>query len=184
MASAYIIIPGLHNSDAQHWQSRWEREFKGFYRVKQKNWDKPVCADWVAELQNAVAKHKSKDIYLVAHSLGCLTAVHWAQRFKKSIKGALLVAPPNANSHLLQGSASGFSPVPLQRLPFDSILVASSNDPYCSVYTSYHYAQAWGSRFVNLGYRGHINASSELGLWPEGLELLDTFVYKDQLITI
>ena len=184
MSSAYIIIPGLHNSDSLHWQSRWESEFKDFYRVKQRNWSRPVRSEWVDQLQKTVSKHSNKDIYLIAHSLGCLTVVHWAQLYKKNIKGALLVAPPNVRSPLLAGTISGFDPLPLQRLPFESVLVASSNDIFCSIEKAYNYANAWGSRLVNLGNRGHVNSSSELGLWPEGLELLDAFVYKNQLIVI
>jgi hypothetical protein len=30
----------------------------------------------------------------------------------------------------------------------------------------------WGSRFVDLGERGHINAESGLGDWPEGHAML------------
>ncbi|OYU42993.1 MAG: alpha/beta hydrolase, partial [Burkholderiales bacterium PBB4] len=35
------------------------------------------------------------------------------------------------------------------------------------------FAHSWGSRFVNYGARGHINADSGLGDWPEGLQFLE-----------
>jgi predicted alpha/beta hydrolase family esterase len=34
-------------------------------------------------------------------------------------------------------------------------------------------AKAWGSELIDLGERGHINAQSGLGDWPQGLALLN-----------
>ncbi|MDQ3129836.1 MAG: alpha/beta hydrolase [Acidobacteriota bacterium] len=34
------------------------------------------------------------------------------------------------------------------------------------------FADAWGSEFVNVGAKDHINASAGFGDWNEGLELL------------
>jgi predicted alpha/beta hydrolase family esterase len=68
--------------------------------------------------------------------------------------------------------AFGFSPVPLRPLAFPSTLVASPDDPYGSPEYARRCAAAWGSRFVEIAPCGHINASSGLGDWKEGLELL------------
>ena len=65
-----------------------------------------------------------------------------------------------------------FAPVPYQRLPFPSIVVASSNDPYCPVRLAGAYARAWGSEFLRLNDAGHINVESGHGEWPLGLALL------------
>ena len=54
------------------------------------------------------------------------------------------------------------------------MLVGSQDDPYCGFDRAQHLAQAWGAHFVDLGARGHINAESGLGDWPEGRALLDT----------
>ena len=67
-----------------------------------------------------------------------------------------------------------FAPVPYQRLPYRSILVASANDPYCPVRTAGAYARAWGSEFVRLNDAGHINVDSGHGHWPLGLALLQS----------
>ena len=61
--------------------------------------------------------------------------------------------------------------MPLNRLPFPSIVVASSNDPHVTLDRAHQFAAAWGSRFVNIGVAGHI--SDTVGPWPEGLGLLD-----------
>jgi predicted alpha/beta hydrolase family esterase len=62
--------------------------------------------------------------------------------------------------------------MPLYKLPFPSITVASSNDEYVSIERAQQFAHAWRSWLVNIGDHGHINSSSNLGLWPEGMELL------------
>ncbi|PLZ00341.1 hypothetical protein CY652_21490 [Burkholderia sp. WAC0059] len=88
------------------------------------------------------------------------------------VVGALLVAVPDPDGPQFPRTASGFEPIPLEPLPFPGLVVASSDDPYGSVPFSQRCAEAWGSRWVGLGARGHINAQSGLGDWPEGLEWL------------
>ena len=68
----------------------------------------------------------------------------------------------------------GFAPMPLQALPFPSIVVASEDDPYVSMARARQFAEAWGSRIENIGPAGHINAESGLGNWPDGLALLES----------
>jgi predicted alpha/beta hydrolase family esterase len=65
--------------------------------------------------------------------------------------------------------------MPLQKLPFPSIVVASSNDEHVSLERARAFAQAWGSRFVEIGAAGHINADSGYGEWPEGEKMLTEF---------
>ncbi len=66
-------------------------------------------------------------------------------------------------------------PMPLSILPFKTIVVASDNDPYVSFERAEYFANAWGSRFINIGSCGHINADSELSSWQFGKELLREF---------
>ena len=62
--------------------------------------------------------------------------------------------------------------MPLMRLPFACIVVASDDDPYIAPGLAQAYAAAWNSRFVLLTGAGHINAQSGFGAWPEGYRLL------------
>jgi len=64
----------------------------------------------------------------------------------------------------------------MQTLPFKSILLGSRNDPYCSFERARTFAGAWGSEFIDYGHRGHINAESGLGDWPEGQAWLQALV--------
>ena len=73
---------------------------------------------------------------LVAHSAGVMIVVHWAQQHRRPIQGALLATPPDFESPLPAGyptqetlRENGWLPTPRTRLPFPSIVAASTNDP-------------------------------------------------------
>ena len=55
-------------------------------------------------------------------------------------------------------------------------MVASSDDPWCTLDQAHSLAVDWGSHFVDLGAQGHLNAASGIGWWPEGQELLDRVI--------
>ena len=168
-----LILPGTGDSDPEHWQSLWQQS-PSFVRVQQRDWNHPVCSEWVDVLEKSVAQTGER-VVLVAHSLGCLLVAHWAEQTRLKIKGALLVVPPSPISALsadiFATAVSGFLPVPMQPLNFPSIVVASSNDPYSNLDFTQSCADAWGSRFINAGAVGHINTSSDLGEWREGFVL-------------
>jgi uncharacterized protein len=171
MNSTVLILPGIGNSGPEHWQSLWEQANPSFMRVQQRDWDHPVCSEWLDVLEQTVACVGGNAV-LVAHSLACLLVAHWAAKTLLRIQGALLVAVPNPDGPNFPTEAVGFSPLPLKSLPFPSIVVASANDPYGSVEFSRSVTSAWGSRFVNIGPAGHINSESGLGEWNEGFVLL------------
>jgi uncharacterized protein len=173
MQHRILIVPGIYNSGPEHWQSLWEAKYPHFQRVMQRDWDHPVCDEWVAALEQAVADAGPQAI-IVAHSMGCLTVAHWAASTQLPVAGALLVSVPDPTGPNFPAEAVGFAPVPLTSMPFKSIVVASSDDPYGSFDYMQRCASAWGSRFVPIGAKGHINASSGLGDWPEGYALLET----------
>jgi len=166
-----LIVPGIGNSGPEHWQSLWQSEDQSALRVQQRDWDHPVCTQWCAALDDSIAR-AGHDVIIAAHSLGCLTVAHWAMTTSKAISGALLVAPPDPDGPSFPVEVSGFAPVPSLKLKFPTILVASADDPYGSLEFAKHCADSWGSRFVNVGPAGHINASSGLGRWEQGRRLL------------
>jgi len=67
-------------------------------------------------------------------------------------------------------------PIPRAPLPFPSVLIASSNDPYCQHERAGEFALSWGSAFIDAGEAGHINIESGHGPWPEGLMRLGWFL--------
>ena len=172
-----LILPGWQNSGPDHWQSRWET-LHGDQRVQQHNWMQPLRGDWMAQLEEAVLDAPPGPIVLAAHSLGCLLTAAWAQHSRNTdrVVGALLVAPGDAEREELRAALKSWSPIVLQRLPFASTLLGSQDDPYCSFARAQYFANAWGSAFVDCGNKGHINAESGLGEWPEGRALLNRFL--------
>ena len=173
----FLTIPGLGSSGSAHWQSLWEKQNpEKFHRVEQINWDLPVCQHWIEKLDEEVRK-LCKPTYLIAHSLGCLTVVHWANKYtSEMVKGAFLVAPPDVENSRRLSFIEGFSPIPMIKLPFKSILIASITDQYASIERANELANAWESEFINIGNKGHINATSNLGNWEEGQYLLKNFI--------
>ncbi|MES2496996.1 MAG: alpha/beta hydrolase [Pseudomonadota bacterium] len=92
------------------------------------------------------------------------------------IRGALLVAPPDVDAADAHPLVRRFAPAPVALLPFPSILVASRNDRYATFDRLETLARAWGSRFVDVGQAGHINAKSGLGDWADGEVLLEELI--------
>ncbi|MEQ8826029.1 MAG: alpha/beta hydrolase [Filomicrobium sp.] len=173
-----LIIPGWSGSEEDHWQSRWERSLKTARRVEQENWYEPDLAAWTKRIAAGV-QEAEKPVVLVAHSLGVVTAVHAvADMDTAKVAGAFFVAPADVDNAekwpVTRGydacqTITGFSPIPVSRLPFPSAVVASVSDPYCSFARAKELAEAWGSQVIEAGDVGHLNVNSGHGPWPEGL---------------
>ncbi len=171
--SKILILPGLGNSGAGHWQTLWEKQFD-LIRVNQNDWETPVREDWVERLETTIKDLNSADIILVGHSLACSLIGFWAMRTNLKIKGALLVAPSDTEAPSYPPGTTGFTPMPTGKLPFPSITVASTNDFYVTIERAKYFASMWGSELVVVGEAGHINVSAGFGEWSEGLEYLST----------
>ncbi len=115
-----------------------------------------------------------RPIVLVAHSLGCHLVASWSalSRHTAKVRAALLVAPPDTERDDLAPQLFGWRPISRTRLPFQALLLASSDDPFCDLPRAQEMTTDWGCRFQCAGPRGHLNAQSGLGDWPEGLALI------------
>lgn len=170
--SNVLILPGWQSSGPGHWQTLWEQRF-GYQRVQQHDWMQPLRGDWITRLEDELLS-RDEPVVLVAHSLGCILTAAWASvsRNTDRVKGALLVAPGDAERPELHGALHSWRPIPMQKLPFPSVLVGSQTDPFCSLARARAMAYSWGSQFIDYGDAGHINADSGLASWPEGHVLL------------
>jgi uncharacterized protein len=180
-----LIVPGWSGSSDDHWQTRWERTLKTARRVEQDNWLAPDAEAWVGRIiENAV--QSSRPVVVVAHSLGVAAVAHLAKRIPKGfLSGAFLVAPadvdhagnwPVTEGLTFDAANSGFAPLPRDPLPFPSVLVASSTDPYCSMDRATALAGDWGATLVDAGDAGHINTASGFGPWPDGVLRFGAFL--------
>lgn len=173
MATKILILPGLGGSGEKHWQSFWSRELDHTLRLEQDNWEEPELGKWLERLNEFLLKTEGP-LILAAHSLSVSLVAHWAGKYHHPhIKGALLVAPADVDSpeHTPE-VIRNFAPMPAKKLPFPSIVVASEDDPFVSVDRARYFAAQWGSEFINIGPKGHINSDSNLGIWEEGQEIL------------
>lgn len=164
-----LIVPGLHDSGAGHWQSHWQELYPSFERVEQRHWDIPDLDAWSGQI-GQVLRRSARPAVIVAHSFGCLATVHRAMAGAPNLYGALLVAPADpAKVGINDASVQG-------RLPFPSTLIASEDDPWMEPRRSAFWAGQWGCEFIAAGALGHINADSGLGDWLFGLAQLQRLV--------
>jgi predicted alpha/beta hydrolase family esterase len=171
-----IIVPGLGNSEAEHWQSRWEAKLSNASRIIHPDFGKPLRALWVNAIVEAV-DNATRPVVLVAHSIGVSAIAHAAPLLGSAVAGAFLVAMSDWNRpEVLPGLAHDFAPLPREPLPFPSIMVASRNDPYCDFEVAGDYANCWGSLLVDARGNGHINVESGHGPWPEGTMIFAKFM--------
>ncbi len=172
-----LIVPGLGDSEPDHWQSRWLRTLPGAEKVAQRDWHSPRAEDWVRQLDVAVMS-RPDPVVLIAHSLACSAVVAWAGRSGGGagrVRGAMLVAPADVDAPTLPAGPTGFGPMPLAALPFPALVVSGRDDDFVSIERAQFFAKCWGARFVDAGPAGHLNLAAGFGPWPAGEALLDEF---------
>jgi predicted alpha/beta hydrolase family esterase len=170
-----VFVPGYGNSINGHWQEIWYKEFKDSYWVEQNDWGKPNCVDWVETL-NSLIQSIVGPILLVTHSLGGSTVVEWSKKHTANILGVFMVAVPDVQSINVPDAISGYQTPPLEKLPFPSLVLASTDDPYSGLDRIKYFAKTWGSELISIGDLGHVNTDSNLGEWSEGKNLLNKFI--------
>ncbi|GAB3627601.1 alpha/beta hydrolase [Pandoraea terrae] len=177
-----LIVPGLRDHVEDHWQTILARKLPNTRVIPPLEHDKLSCVARVEALDQALAGIAGP-VVLVAHSAGVMITVHWAQHHKREIQGALLAAPPDFESPLPQGYPTidvlrehGWLPAPRTRLPFPSIVAASTNDPLARFEKVAELASAWGSRLVDVGAVGHLNPASGFGEWPRALDFVNELI--------
>jgi uncharacterized protein len=180
--STILIVPGLRERTDNHWQPLlgvkliWSRPVRSIPPGGRENLD---LAARVAAIQDALESIHGP-VTIVAHSAGVLMLAHWAQQHRRAnIVGALLATPADLETPMPEGyptlaalQSNGWLPVPRKRLPFPSIVAASSNDPLASLARVGQLASDWGSELVQLGEVGHLNPASGYGEWPLAIELI------------
>jgi uncharacterized protein len=173
-----VTLPGGGNSGPDHWQTYWESRDRQIERVAQPDWNGGTRDQWVDALDRHV-QASDLPVVVVAHSLGNIVLAHWAAIVPSSkVVGALLVAPADVDAGWGLESAlyREFRPVPIRPLPFASILVASTDDPYLSLERAQELSAAWKSSLHVVGALGHIGSLSKLEYWEEGKGLLKQLI--------
>jgi predicted alpha/beta hydrolase family esterase len=153
-----VIVPGLHGSGAEHWQTWLQEQVEGAVRVEQEAWGVPDLDRWSERVAETVDALGAGPHVLVAHSFGCLATLHAAARRPAWSRSQLLLVAPAEPAKFGVGHR-----LPQARLGLDSCVVASDNDPWMSATQARAWALRWGSEWINLGNAGHINVDSGYG---------------------
>jgi hypothetical protein len=171
--TSVIIVPGLHDSGAQHWQSHWQRQLPHAVRIEQTRWDVPDLELWTRSVVDSVRRQGPS--WLIAHSFGCLASINALARLPAAqVRGLFLVAPADPAKFNIAAV------LPQTALPVPALLVGSRNDPWLSWSRAEQWAQRWQIPLVSAGSAGHINAESGHGAWREGWYLLQQFCEQHQ----
>lgn len=181
-APTVLIVPGLRDHVADHWQTLLAAKLARTRNVR----TVPLlgrkhlsCGERVRMIHFELERIDGP-VILVAHSGGVIMLAHWAQWYRHAdVVGALLAAPADFETPMPDGyptvetlQAQGWLPIPRARLPFPSIVAASSNDPLASLPRVEQLSRDWGSTYVRLGAVGHLNPASGFGEWPEAEALI------------
>ena len=181
-APTVLIVPGLRDAVAGHWQTllhaRLADAGRAVRSVAPMGRDDLALEPRIAAIERE-ARAAGGALAIVAHSGGCVTVAHWARMTKRPVQGALLATPPEFVRPMPEGyptlaqlDAAGWLPVPRERLPFPSLVAASRNDPLARFEGVEALARDWGSQLVDLGEVGHLNPASGYGEWPRAEELI------------
>lgn len=166
-----IIVPGLRNSDEQHWQSLWQAQLPHSKRIALDNWDTPDLEAWKAGIRAELSK-LNKPAVIIAHSFGTLASASIAAEFPDKIAALFLVAPADPDKfHIAQQ-------LPQHSLAVPTKVIASSNDPWLTEAKAAYWALLWGADFLRIKNVGHINSDSALGVWQQGAHELHGLLRK------
>ena len=168
-----VIVPGLHNSDEQHWQSLWQSRLPGSQRIHVNDWDTANLAAWRKGIIDVLDKLQTPAV-LIAHSFGTLASASIAAEFPDKIAALFLVAPADPDKF---GIAEQ---LPQDFLPVSAKVIASSNDPWMTETKAAYWSLLWGADYLRIKNVGHINSHSNLGIWSEGIHLLHQLVRKSK----
>lgn len=171
----YLIVPGWQNSEEGHWQTYFQEKLK-CPKVNQDEWFNISRESWVNRLMETV-KNNNTDI-IIAHSMGVHTTIISALERGLVLKGAMLVCPVDVDLQETPPELKNFKAIPEGLIKFPTLVVASESDPYCTLEKAKTFSSSWGSEFLSIGKKGHINISAGFGSWDEGLEILESFVKK------
>ncbi len=176
-----VFVPGLREHVPEHWQTLLQARIPRSACVPRLGKGVLSCRSWVEAIENTISLCEGP-VILVGHSAGVIMIAHWARTYRRPVRGAILATPPDLTHELPAGyptkralEDNGWMPVPLDSFPFESIVVASANDPLCSFAHAAELAMCWDARLESAGAVGHLNPAWGFGEWQHGADLLAEF---------
>lgn len=172
-----LIVPGLHDSGPNHWQSWLQAHFRDSVRVQQAHWDVPDLDRWADRIAQTLSQAEAGPWVVAAHSFGCLALAryllqHPAGAGGSLVQSALLVAPAEPAKFDVAAL------LPQQALPVPTVMLASGTDPWMTLESARLWARRWNTRCINLGDVGHINEEAGFGPLPQAKALVQALIQQ------
>ena len=173
MNETVLIVHGLGGSGPEHWQTwLWQRLLERGVDVSYLDLpdpDEPKLEDWLAVLEEELARLGPQGLSVACHSLGAVTWLHLAARTDRRLaERVLLVAPPSAGAGVQE--IAGFVPAPLDAAAIARaagsarVVCSDTGDPYRP--EGPELFQPLGVPIDVITGGGHLNTDAGYGPWP------------------
>ncbi|NIM46604.1 MAG: hypothetical protein GTN40_00380 [Candidatus Aenigmarchaeota archaeon] len=144
-----------------------ELEKKGYEVLvpKMPETDLPKFKKWLSKLKGMVGK-PSKDVYLIGHSLGCITILRYLESLgaNERIGGAVLVAGFTDSLGYKEIRSFFKSPIDFKKIRLHCskfIAIHSDNDPYVSLKYGDIFKEKLGAKLIVKHNKGHFSGEIE-----------------------
>jgi predicted alpha/beta hydrolase family esterase len=154
-----LLVPDPGGAPTNHWQIWWADVEPDAHVIHWANSMDVTQEAWASGIADAIPAEP--DTFLVAHGEICAIVAHLLVSLAQpGVAGALFVAPTNLDRN---NRHSKMSVPPGEELSVPTTVVASRTDPCTSIGEAERIAAGWGSKFIDLGDAGHIDAASGFG---------------------
>lgn len=171
----FLNVPGYENSGPNHWHTWLENTYQGFERVEQVDWLNPEREIWLDQL-DATIRSINEPIFLISHSCGSACTAQWlAERYtpESGVVGAVIVAPADVENPVNLPVIGVQAPHGQGKFVIPAHIIASTNDPHCTVERSKELAERWGASIEFIEDGGHLASDDGYGPWPYLVEVLE-----------
>jgi uncharacterized protein len=119
--------------------------------------------------------------FLVLPGLGNSGVDHWQSYWCMAFRNATRVLQDEWDNRPDAPAATrDFLPIPRQRFPVPTLVVAPTDDTFVKPARAREFAGSWGADYCELPEVGHINSVSRLDTWPHGLLLLGRLIERTE----
>lgn len=125
----------------------------------------PKFTDWLSKLQKIAGK-PDKNLYLIGHSLGCITILRYLESLKKDEKigGVVLVAGFTDNLGCKEIESFFKTPIDFEKIKNHCskfVVIHSDNDPYVSLKEGEAFKEKLGAKLIVKHKMGHFSGEIE-----------------------
>lgn len=167
-----LIVPDIHNSDAQHWQTLWEQTIPRTSRIRMLDWH---AADWVKWRNSIIASLISIDepVVLIAEGFGALAAASVAAEYPAKVIALFLVDPADPDQFDVRKK------IPKHALPVPSKIVIRYSNTESDAKAAL-LAALWSADFSHTITSETTPNNSFTNYWPVGIYALNALMSKIQ----